>query len=188
MVRIAFVFLASLFSLRLVLFPGIAKAGIFLDAYIGSAYTDNSDIRFHIADTATNDATINTDDGRIIGGRIGYWIDLMPWIGLALDVSYLETQGEAPEIIGDVDLTNFNNLTTVDFKILPVSTLLMLRLPQMMNPLAMVTGINPYIGVGPTLIATQADFEGFSGTGAALGLDARVGLHWEFLPIIGIFA
>jgi hypothetical protein len=185
--RLSFTLMASLFSLSLMLHPHLANAGLLLDAYVGGAFTRHSDARFSIMETLTT-TSIDTGDALIIGGRIGYWIDPIPWLGLALDVSYFNMQGDAPTMIGDAALPPFDNLGTADFKIVPVSALLMLRLPPLLSPIAVLTGLNPYVGMGPTLMVSQIDVEGFSGTGAALGLDVRAGLRWEFLPIIGLFA
>jgi len=62
----------------------------------------------------------------------------------------------------------------------------MLRLPSLINPIALL-GLTPYAAIGPAVFLTQVDFEGFEESGAALGLDVRVGLRWEFLPVFGVF-
>jgi opacity protein-like surface antigen len=79
-------------------------------------------------------------------------------------------------------------LGKANFELLPISALVMLRVPRLVNPLALLTGLTPYAAIGPAVFLTRVDFEGFEESGAALGLDVRVGLRWEFLPVFGVFA
>jgi Outer membrane protein beta-barrel domain len=177
---------ASMFiSLSLVLIPHTADADFFIDAYVGGAFTSASDASFSILDTVTN-VGIDTDDAFIVGGRLGYWLGFFPWLGLALDVSYFETEGNPSSNLDDGSPT-LNNLGNAKFDILPISALVMLRLPRVLNPIALVTGLNPYAAIGPAVFVSRADFESFEDSSAALGLDIRVGLRWEFLPIFGVF-
>jgi hypothetical protein len=179
---------ASMFiSLSLVLIPHTADAEFFIDAYAGGAFTRESDASFSILNTVTN-VGIDTDDAFIVGGRLGYWLGFFPWLGLALDVSYFEMEGDPPSSLDDGQLPTFDNLGKANFEILPISALVMLRLPRLVNPIALLTGLIPYAAIGPSVFLTQVDFEGFEEFGAALGLDVRVGLRWEFLPIFGVFA
>ncbi|MDH3602183.1 MAG: porin family protein [Candidatus Tectomicrobia bacterium] len=179
---------ASMFiSLSLVLIPHTADAEFFIDAYAGGAFTRESDVSFSILDTVAN-ASIDTDDSLIVGGRLGYWFGFFPWIGLALDVSYFEMEGDPPSSFGDEQLPTIDNLGKANFEILPISALVMLRLPRLVSPLALLTRLNPYAAIGPAVFLTRVDFEGFEAAGTALGLDIRVGFRWEFLPVFGVFA
>ncbi|HEY7710197.1 MAG TPA: outer membrane beta-barrel protein [Candidatus Entotheonella sp.] len=178
---------ASMFiSLSLVWIPPTADAEFFIDAYAGGAFTSDSDATFSLLDTATT-VGIDTDDAFIAGGRLGYWLGFFPWLGLALDVSYFEMEGDATSNLDDEQLSTFDNLDKANFDILPISALVMLRLPRLISPIAWLTGLKPYAAIGPAVFLTQVDFEGFEESGAALGLDVRVGLRWEFLPVFGVF-
>jgi opacity protein-like surface antigen len=178
---------ASMFiSLSLVLIPHTADADFFIDAYAGGAFTSDSDASFKILDTVTN-VGIDTDDSLIVGGRLGYWLGFFPWLGLALDVSYFEMEGDLQSNLDDGQLPTFDNLSKANFEMLPIAALVMLRLPRLVNPIALLTGLTPYAAIGPAVFLTQVDFEGFEESGAALGLDVRVGLRWEFLPVFGVF-
>jgi hypothetical protein len=181
------VYTSMLISLSLVLVPHPADAEFFIDAYAGGAFTRDSNASFSILDTVTN-VGIDTDDSFIAGGRLGYWLGFFPWLGLALAVSEIETEGEPPSSIGDVQVPNFDNLGKANFELLPISALVMLRVPRLVNPLALLSGLTPYAAFGPAVFLTRVDFEGFEESGAALGLDVRVGLRWEFLPVFGVFA
>ena len=177
---------ASMFiSLSLVLIPPTADAEFFIDAYAGGAFTSDSDATFSILDTVTN-VGIDTDDSFIAGGRLGYWFGFFPWLGLALDVSYFEMEGDPTSNLDDGQLPTFNTLGKANFDILPISALVMLRLPSLINPIALL-GLTPYAAIGPAVFLTQVDFEGFEESSAALGLDVRVGLRWEFLLVFGVF-
>lgn len=179
---------ASMFiSLSLVLMPPTADAELFIDAYVGGAFTSDSDATFSLLDTDTvANVGLDTDDAFIAGGRLGYWFGFFPWLGLALDVSYFEMEGDPPSSLDD-ELPTFDTLGHANFDILPISALVMLRLPNLLNPVAWLTGLHPYAAIGPAVFLTRVDFEGFEDFGAALGLDIRVGLRWEFLPVFGVF-
>ena len=178
---------ASMFiSLSLVLIPHTADADFFIDAYAGGAFTSDSDATFSILDTVTN-VGIDTDDAFIAGGRLGYWFGFFPWLGLALDVSYFEMEGDPPSSLDDGQLPTFDNLGKAHFDVLPISALVMLRLPRLISPITWLTGLHPYAAIGPAVFLTRVDFEGFEDSGTALGLDIRVGFRWEFLPVFGVF-
>ncbi len=187
MYRIRLIIMASLFSLCLLLIPHPAQAGLFVDAYVGGAFSRNSEINFSILDTV-RDADIDTEDSFIVGGRLGYWIGFFPWLGVALDISYFEMDGDPPAAVGDVPIPSLSNLDKAHFEILPISALVMLRIPSIISPIPFITGLKPYVGIGPTLMLTRVDFEGFDASGTALGFDLRIGLRWELLPVIGFFA
>ena len=179
---------ASMFiSLGLALMPHTAQAELFLDAYVGGAFTRDSDVSFSVLDTITN-VDIDTQDSFIVGGRLGYWFGFFPWLGLALDVSYFEMEGDPPSSINESQQPIFDNLDKADFDILPISALVLIRLPRLVSPIAFLTGLNPYAAIGPALMVTKIEFEEFDDTGTALGLDIRVGFRWEFLPVFGVFA
>lgn len=181
------VYASMMISLSLALIPHTAGAEFFIDAYAGGAFTRESNVSFSILDTITN-VEIDTKDSFIAGGRLGYWFGFFPWVGLALDVSYFEMEGNPPSSIGDVQLSTLDNLGNADFDILPISALVMLRLPRLASPIALLTSLNPYAAVGPAVILTRIEFEDFEATGTALGLDIRVGFRWDFLPVFGVFA
>jgi hypothetical protein len=172
-------------SLSLVLIPPTADAEFFIDAYAGGAFTSDSDATLSILDMVTN-VGIDADDSFIAGGRLGYWFGFFPWLGLALDVSYFEMEGNPTSNLDDGHLPTFDTLGKTNFDILPISALVMLRLPSLMNPIALL-GLTPYAAIGPAVFLSQVDFGGFEESGAALGLDVRVGLRWEFLPAFGVF-
>ena len=180
------VYVSIFISFSLVLIPPTADAEFFIDAYAGGAFTSDSDATFSILDTVTN-VGIDTDNAFIAGGRLGYWLGFFPWLGFALDVSYFEMEGDTTSNLDDGQLPTFDTLGKANFDMLPISALVMLRLPRLINPIALLTGLTPYAAIGPAVFLTQVDFEGFEESGAALGLDVRVGLRWEFLPVFGVF-
>jgi hypothetical protein len=174
-------------GLSLVLMRPSADAEFFIDAYVGGAFTRASDVSLRVLDTVAN-TDIDTEDSLIVGGRLGYWFGFFPWVGLALDVSYFEMEGEPPSSLSDEPLSGLDNLDKADFDILPISALVMLRLPSLVSPIALLTSLKPYAAIGPTVMLTRVNFEGFEDFGTALGLDIRAGLRWDFLPVFGVFA
>jgi len=118
--------------------------------------------------TETRDVDLGSS--LVFGGRWGTWFRQHPNTGLALDVSFLQT---------DTDIVNVNAL--------PVSLLLMQRFPVMTSEAHPHGKFQPYFGIGFSLVLAdvEVDFtpvfdESLNGAADGLGLDLRLGLAWEF--------
>jgi opacity protein-like surface antigen len=105
-----------------------------------------------------------------MGGRLGYWFEKLPWLGVSLDLSYFKAEGEKAE-----------------FDVIPLSLLLMLRLPLFKSEEFPNGRIQPYGAIGPGLFSyyAKADFqptlpEKISAYDVDIGLDLRAGLSWQF--------
>lgn len=106
------------------------------------------------------------------GVRGGYWFEPVPWVGLAGDLSYFEAEAPAAR-----------------FRVVPLSLLVMLRLPLLATEEIPKGRLQPYVGLGPSIFFHEAtvDFrdEGVRKvrlSSAELGFDARLGLAWQFSP------
>ena len=122
--------------------PRPAAAEWFFDLYGGAAFTKDADIT--IRDGATLDTTLKFDTEATGGGRFGYWLTGIgiPWLGFSADVSYYAPATSA----ADVDAR---------LEVVPISGLVLLRLPLMPDPEVPTGRIQPYIGGGPSLVATR---------------------------------
>src|SRR5512144_1886930 len=114
--------------------PAAARAEIFFDLYGGGAFPVNTDTTI----TGSNFIIIGESSYKesfVAGGRVGYYFDRgVPWLGLALDVSYFKA---------DIDLPNGAKNDVV-----PVSLLLMTRAPLLRSPEFPGGRLQPYAGIG----------------------------------------
>jgi len=162
----------------LAVMPAFARAELFADLYLGPAITEDTAVkveRFFPTENASEEIGFNTSF--TFGGRIGYWFDLFPYLGVSTDLFHF--QAEAGK---------------VDFSIIPWSTLLMLRWPLLTNHEFPNGEIQPYLGIGPSLIFYKMSIdyrptisETISEWSFEDGWDVRAGLFWKFYKNCGIF-
>ena len=158
-----------------------AGAEVFVDLYGGGAFTRDADITIH--DGAPLNATLKFDTEATGGGRVGYWLTGagLPWLGFGVDVSYYAPATSA----ADVDAR---------LQVIPISALVLLRIPLLADPEVPTGRVQPYIGGGPSLVATRVKLdapalgERFSDTVAELGADLRAGLTFMLTRNVGVFA
>jgi opacity protein-like surface antigen len=161
----------------LLIFPALARAEWCFDIYGGQSTTRDANVdaevsSFDIFGSSSQSHTekVGFDPSFTMGTRLGYWFDKLPWLGVSLDLSYFKAEGEKAE--SDV---------------IPLSLLLMLRLPLFKSEKFPNGRIQPYGAIGPGLFFShsRADFrpnlpEKISGDDAGIGLDLRAGLSWQF--------
>jgi hypothetical protein len=158
-----------------------AGAEWFLDLYGGGSFTQDVDVT--IRNGTTLDDRIKFDTALTGGGRFGYWLTGigLPWLGAALDVSYY-----AP------DATATAGKATLE--VLPISALLMLRVPLFTDSVVPTGRLQPYIAGGPSVFVSRVKVdtsvfgERLSAEQAQLGADLRAGLTFMLTPNFGVFA
>lgn len=144
------------------------------DVYVGSSFLPDGDVQAN----GVNEH-VGFDDSFTVGGRLGYWLGLFPYVGVALDVSYYTS---------DLDFDTLGQLLgNADLRRIPLSGLAMLRLPFLPSPAVPRGHLEPYVAVGPTLFLSHLslDNDDFQND---IGLDVRAGLNVRFTRAIGIFA
>ncbi|MGD0946627.1 MAG: outer membrane beta-barrel protein [Candidatus Binatia bacterium] len=151
--------------------PRMLWAEGFADIGVGGAITQNAQIttenngnraegRAHFADSVT------------VGGRIGYWFEGAPLLGVAGTVSYYQ-----PGASG----------STAKTEVVPLTLLAMARWPVLESNEFPNGRLQPYVGVGPGFFITDVSAPGFSDTSKEAGLDVRAGVHWLFTSHVGSF-
>jgi opacity protein-like surface antigen len=158
--------------------PTLIQAEGFVDLYLGAAITDGSEVKVesHYPDeSASHKASYDTSF--TFGGRIGFYPDVFPYLGVASDLSYFQ-----------------GNSQNVDFSVVPFSLLFMLRYPLLISEDYPQGKIQPYLGGGPSAIYYDmtVDFrptlsERISDWGFDTGWDFRAGLLWQFHKNFGLF-
>jgi opacity protein-like surface antigen len=156
-----------------------ASAEWFLDGYGG--VSDTADVDITIRNGTTLDDKIEFDSEAMGGGRLGYWFGGLRWLGVAVDVSYFAPSGQ-----GDTVETRL--------EVVPITPLLMLRLPLFQNAAFPNGRLQPYLGAGPGFFITRVKIdapivgEQRSESQVEVGADARAGLTFMLTPNFGVFA
>jgi opacity protein-like surface antigen len=153
---------------------GPVQAEPFIDLYGGWSKSRNTDVSasqrtcFLVGCTTSTQTTqpLSFQSGLSAGARGGYWFGRLPWFGIAGDLSYYRTSS-AP-----LQLDSYS-----------LSATPMLRLPLWTTPERPHGYVQPYVGVGPTLVFHQvsADFRPaspimLSGWSIGVGWTTRAGL------------
>jgi opacity protein-like surface antigen len=163
----------------LVSLPLQAHAGIFLDIYGGAVFTGSSKIEVETS-YRTVKKDVNYDTYGEFGGRVGYWFNNKPGIGLALDASGFKREGEG-----------------LKTEIVTLSPLLFLRMMTQVSSDFPNGRIQPYIGLGPAFFFSQFDTntghlsgdipllpvnldEKYSAQSTDIGFDGRLGIKFKF--------
>jgi opacity protein-like surface antigen len=182
-----------------------AHAEWFGDLYLGGAFTQNSDLTangsFNGSPFEITGRDLRFDSSVTGGGRLGYWFETLPWLGLGLDVAYfapnisaqtVDTSVKLGGLAADVGPLQFDN---VKLDVTDVSFDLMLRWPGLVASPQFPKGrLQPYLTVGPAVfLATAKDSTNFgppnnqSSHETSLGVNAGFGTTWMLTPHIGIF-
>ena len=181
-----------------------AHAEGFLDIYLGAAFPQDDKVDVHTDDPLLNSATASPDGAIFrsaypenrdfdwetspsVGIRGGYWFEFEEFtpsfLGIGLDLSYYRAFED----------TNF---AEVNIWAMPVTPLLMLRLPLGYSEKFPGGRVQPYAAVGPgfTLTAASADLsnlgigmDDFSDVSFDVGLDARAGLAVQLSHSFALF-
>jgi opacity protein-like surface antigen len=158
--------------------PHPASAEWFLDVYGGVSITGDADVE--IRDTITADDKVEFDTEGMGGARLGYWLEGLRWLGVAADVSYF-----APAAQGTIVETRL--------EVIPISPLVMFRLPLLESPEFPKGRLQPYLGIGPGFFLTSVKVDA-PGLGEQstdwqfeVGVDARAGVAFMFTPVVGTF-
>lgn len=166
---------------------GSASAEVFFDLYGGASIFGDPDFTVTREGQAGETERGSADTDYTFGGRGGYWFDRqgLRWLGLALDVSYFEPE-YTPE-------GGTGNIAKIKVRTLPITPLVMFRLPLLESPQHPNGRLQLYTGAGPSIfiLDTQVRFLSGAGevteTGATIGLDFRAGVAYEFLPNWAVF-
>jgi hypothetical protein len=147
------------------------------DVYMGGAFLPTGDITVN-----DNTGMENADfkDAFIVGGRFGYWFGTVPYLGVALDVSYFAT-----ELTG---LASSDIFAGTDLNRVLLSGLARLRLPLLRTRTVPRGQLEPYVAVGPTVSIAHLDVHIDDDSQTDIGLDVRAGLNVRINRLIGVFA
>jgi len=170
--------------LFLCLQPLTASADNFIDVYFGRANFADDTVSATFQNVSLLGAgqgfsvskRVSYDTANVYGLRLGRWFEGYPFLGVAVDLSYFEAKGD-----------------DVTIEMIPLSVLLMVRYPLMVNRDYPGGRLHPYAAIGPAFITAdfELDFSEFtkkvSSAGRGVGADFRAGLAWHLNQRLVIF-
>jgi hypothetical protein len=160
-----------LFTVFVLMVPVSAGAEGFADLYIGFVQGQEQDLMVTNGDTST-DEKVEFEGNISTGYRIGYWSETLPY-GIALEISYFRQDIE--------DLA--------ELQVIPITPLLMLRIPVLKSAEFPNGEWQPYIAVGPGFFISELKPEATNNKDeqSDLGWDARGGLKKFFVHNVALF-
>jgi opacity protein-like surface antigen len=172
----------------IVLGGGSASAEVFFDLYGGASNFGDPDFTVSREGQARETERASADTDFTVGGRGGYWFDRqnLRWLGVALDISYFEPE-YTPE-------GGTGNVAKVKVRTVPITPLVMFRLPLLESPQHPNGQLQLYTGAGLGIFILDTTVRFLSGAGevskegASIGVDLRAGVAYEFLPNWAAFA
>jgi hypothetical protein len=172
--------LALLASLAL---PLSVSAENFFDLFIGAAITEDTDVTLQ-GSFGRVTASGRLDTAFAVGSRFGHLYEGLPWLGISIGGSYA-----APDVKLSLESVTFAGQ---ELTVVPISIQALFRVPGLLKTDEVPHGrLQPYAAVGPALFISMLDArigtQNFSDTSLDVGLDARVGLNWQFDRHIGLF-
>ncbi len=167
---------AALLAVTCVLFAGPAAAEVFSDLYLGVAVTQ--DTEYTVEGEAVPPSVLCLDAcgsayAPVGGIRVGYYMERWNWLGFAGEISAV--------------IHNWGIQSPYEVSSVPISALLMFRVPLLKREGFPNGRVQPYVGVGPSMVISTAERSSgwaFLGSGyeasdttVAAGFDGRVGLR-----------
>jgi opacity protein-like surface antigen len=164
-----------------------ASAELFLDLYVGGSIFGDPDFSITTGNGAFRETEKGSADTNITGGgRFGYWFTELglPFLGVAADISYFEPTFNGP---------SGSDLLEVKVRTIPMTPLVMLRLPILRAPDYPGGQLNLYAAAGPGFFWTEQETslagvsQRVSADTVEVGVDFRAGIAWHFLPQWKVF-
>jgi opacity protein-like surface antigen len=167
------------------------RAEFAIDFYGGLAKTENGQVEGQLSNVPFSGGPVTTskdlkEDGKFkdsftLGGRVAYWTQTIPWLGVAFDASYFDAEAKN---------------TKIDIPVVGLSLLVMMRYPSFQTEQFPQGRLQPYIGFGPEFGFSKSTVE-FEDDGVktkikdninGFGVDVRAGMLWQLHRHWGIFS
>ena len=174
------------------------SAEMYADLYTGAVFTNNTDLTV----TSTLGTTETIQDLKVnnswtAGGRTGYWVDSLDWLGFGLDLFFFHAKAPSQSATSTItgSGTTLTSTTSVDWS-LPVLGIgfdvLRLRAPLLRSEQFPHGRLQPYFAAGPAIFITWAGQvrvqpQGQHDTNAAVGAKAEGGVTFMLTEKVGLF-
>jgi opacity protein-like surface antigen len=154
----------------ILMLPSASIAERFAELYFGRSFTQDERVTLQTQNTRAS-GEVDFDDSFIGGYRMGWWFERAPWLGLALEASYFK-----------------HDINGGDLSVLPITPLLMLRIPIGARDHYPKGEWQPYVAVGPGIFYSKLELcNNYKDERFDIGLDARAGIKKMFLHNFGAF-
>ena len=157
--------------------PAFAEG--FFDIYAGPSFTDTATITISSKVAATS-GDVSFEHDTSYGIRGGFWFRNLPWLGVGGDLSSLHTRAK-----------------NTKFDIIPMTPMVLFRLPLTVDEEVPQGRIQPYVGIGPSIsLYTYAhadlgpptnSISGTSSIGSAVGFQLPVGMAFQLSRRVALF-
>ena len=173
-----------------------------IDLFGGASWTKSADMDVSGHDSSglsvrSTLSDVELDTGFTVGGRVGYWFEFAPFLGLGLDAFYFslpipaQTVSASDTFSGSflgkpITFTSSGaaNIPAVDLPSAAFSPQLMLRWPLLTSADAPKGRLQPYIGAGPAWAFTVKSDE----LAVVLGGLVRAGVAVQVFQHLALFA
>lgn len=159
--------------------PGAAWAEPYVAAYLGGTFPLDA-TRTQTA-TGVSASGISVDESVVFGGKIGFWSDPIPWLGVELDISGYEADIPQQVAPGLIVIATEMDITAFGFHFLgriPLG-------PPVGDPFRRAYF---YLGGGPAIVAVAGERGGVSQDVTEFGVHALAGFKFFLSPNIALFA
>ena len=179
--------LGVLITVLTLLTPSVGIAEGFADVYLGGGSTVATHNTFQVNGNIVRHLE-RSGTSQLFGGRLGYWFENYPYLGLALD-----TAVSTPKFS---DIGPPQSMSPVTLSVAPISPLAMVRLPLGQSEEFPKGRFQPYVAAGPALVFTALSvFAGktvgspavLEDSSMSLGFDLRGGIVTFLTKNFGIF-
>ena len=153
-----------------------ASAEWFADLYGGAVFWVDPTIHVVVGDGQREANKGKSVADFTVGGRFGYWLRPVPWLGFTLDTSYYQLHADAK---------NSNApLQEAKLQTVPITPMVMARLPLLEGSEYPAGRLQPYVGAGPGIFWHRRKLDLQSGDRVSddsvdVGADVRAGVAWE---------
>jgi opacity protein-like surface antigen len=182
----------------LVVAPLDVSAEFYADLYTGAVFTKKTDLT--IASSLGSTATyrnLQVNNSWTAGGRAGYWLEGLDWLGFGLDVFFFHVKAPNQMVPVTGLATSGTTLAPADWS-LPVIGIgfdvLRLRAPLLRSEEFTHGRLQPYLSAGPALFVTWAETpwnivqpKGQHDADVALGAKAEGGVTFLLTKTVGLF-
>src|SRR5215210_5430555 len=176
--------------------PSIGFAEWYADLYTGAVFTNRTDLTISSSlGTTTTYHDLYVNNTWTAGGRGGYWLDKMDWLGFGLDLFLFHLK--APNQSAQVTGSGAASSALADWSLPALGIgfdVLRVRAPLFRTEEFVHGRLQPFLSIGPALFVTWAGQNrnvqpsGQQGTDVALGFKADAGFTALLTQWIGLFA
>ena len=157
-------------------------AEVMFDLYAAATFTNGSRLTRKVSGSAVTPLSTTWGSSGSIGARGIFWLGgKLNWLGAAVDLSYYGVETSTTSGLPGKGLLQLH--------LIPISPLLMIRIPLAKNDANPGGRVQPYAAIGPALTTSVANGKLIRGSESSfdVGLDYRFGIKLQPVTRVGVF-